>query len=80
MGSTFSWDEKHGGYQVLLAQLTSEGQYKVFIDILHVLKQIETDLQVYDTKKYFKSSSFMFISVFNQIDRGGEMNNGQCHP
>ena len=22
----------------------------------------------------------MFISVFNQIDRGGEMNNGQCHP
>ena len=33
MGSTFSWDEKHGGYQVLLAQLTSEGQYKVFIDI-----------------------------------------------
>ena len=51
------------------------------IDILDVLKQfIETDFQVYDTKKYFKSSSFMFISVFNQIDRGGEMNNGQCHP
>ena len=51
------------------------------IDILDVLKQfIEIDFQVYDKRKYFKGSSFMFISVFNQIDRGGELNNGQCHP